>query len=474
MPSWDVEDMYPPRLKQSMELFWPPLGLLYIGASLRKHGHHVQFIDGSFCSHKVLVERVQEEKPQLVGVYANTPLWRKAIRTIEDIKERCPETVVAVGGPMPMAWKERCFEDCSKIDLVFCCEGEHALPEVIKAIESGTPLDAITGILFKDEEGTVVRTPQRPVIEDLDALPFPAWDLLGDIRKYRATPGTYRQEPVGCVFSSRGCPNRCIFCFQYGPKRIRYRSPGNVISEIQELVHEYGVKEIRFLDDNFTIDKDRAYEMCRLIRKEAPGITWYISDRVDAADLELYREMRRSGCWAVLFGAESGVQKNMETLRKGVTVEQTVHAVRTAKRAGLKVYTPFIFGTPGETFQDGLKTIEFACKLDPYYANFHTITPYPGTILFRNAAKYGQLSSNVEDFTFEHGAFVPNTMTRQELLELRSLAFRRFYGRPAYLLRRLLDIRSRHDVIAALKGARSLLFLLLKKNTLTPKRSNGK
>lgn len=467
MPSWHVEDVYPGKLARSMELFWPPVGLLYIGASLRKAGHTVSFVDGSFCSHREVLEETLRQNPRLVGIYGNTPLWRKTIRTLEDLKKSSPELTVAVGGPMPMAWKKRCYEDSPRMDLVCTCEGEDALPEVAAALESGASLATIPGILYREAGGEVRENPARPVIADLDALPFPAWDLLGDLRRYRATPGTYRQEPVGCVFSSRGCLNRCIFCFQYGPRRIRYRAAEKVVEEIRQLVSCYGVREIRFLDDNFTGDKARAFQLCGLMKKEVPGVTWYISDRVDGADPELYREMRRSGCWAVLFGAESGLQKNLDTLKKGVTVEQIVHAVKTAKRAGLKVYTPFIFGIPGETFADGLKTIAFARRLDPYYVNFHTITPYPGTVLYRQAERYGRISQDVEAFTFEHGAFVPHTMTREELVRLRSLAFRKFYGRPSYLWRRLLGIRSRGDVKAALKGAGSLFWLVVKRNTLT-------
>jgi len=468
MPSWRVTDIYPARLAASMELFWQPTGLLYIGARLREEGHEVSLVDGSFMAHAALVDRVRDLRPGFVGIYANTPIWDKAVRTVEDLKGLDPAPFVGVGGPMPMVWGERCFEDAPSLDAVFRGEGEYSVPEVVAALERGSPLAEIPGLIVRDGNGTPLRTPSRPMVSDLDALPFPAWDLLGDIRRYRATPGTYRQEPVGSVFSSRGCEKRCIFCFQYGPKKIRYRRAECVVEEIQALVKGHRVREIRFLDDNFSGERDRAFRICEGISRLPYGLTWYASDRVDTIDEELCRAMRRAGCWAILLGAESGVQKCLDALKKGITVAQIRSAVRAAKRAGLKVYTPFIFGIPGETFDDGLRTISFACEIDPYYVNFHTITPYPGTALYKNASRYGTLSEKLEDFTFEHASFVPHTMTRDELLRLRSMAFRRFYMRPRYIARRLLGIRSVSEIKAAFKGGRSLFWLFMRGDAAIP------
>ena len=179
-------------------------------------------------------------------------------------------------------------------------------------------------------------------------------------------------------------------------------------------------------------------------------------NQVDEALLQAFKE---AGCWAILLGGESGAQKNLNAVRKGSTVDHTCEAVRAAKAVGLRVSMPFIFGIPGETYADGLKTIEFAIELDPDLANFHAVTPFPGTDFYDNHAKYGTISRDLRDYTYQGAAFVPHTMAREQIQALRQLAFRRFYSRPAFLLRRLLRLRNFNDLRAAASGVRSLFWL---------------
>jgi radical SAM superfamily enzyme YgiQ (UPF0313 family) len=138
--------------------------------------------------------------------------------------------------------------------------------------------------------------------------------------------------------------------------------------------------------------------------------------------------------------------------------------VKAAKEVGIRVSTPFMFGIPGETFEEGLKTIEFAVDLDPDIANFHAITPFPGTYLYDNIEKYGTLSDELTDYTYQGAAFIPHTMTREDIVELRRLAFKRFYTRPSFILKKLLELRNPHDFVAALKSARSLFWLWKEKD----------
>ena len=193
--------------------------------------------------------------------------------------------------------------------------------------------------------------------------------------------------------TSRGCKARCIYCFQMkGERRVRFRGVENVMQEIEELVNVHGFREIRFLDETFTADRERAMEICRQIKERKLKFSFYVSSRVNTVDLELLREMKKAGCWAILYGAESGVQKNLNTMKKGIKLDQTRAAVKAAKKAGLKVYTPFIIGIPGETYEEALQTIDFAIELDPHYANFHSMTPFPGTELYENIDEYGTMS----------------------------------------------------------------------------------
>jgi anaerobic magnesium-protoporphyrin IX monomethyl ester cyclase len=231
-----------------------------------------------------------------------------------------------------------------------------------------------------------------------------------------------------------------------------------------DLCIRQGYKEIKFLDDTFAADYDRAMEIAREMRRRSFSISWFASACVNQVDRPLLQAFKDAGCWAILFGAESGVQKNLDTIRKGTTLEQIRTAVRTAQDVGLKVSTPFMFGIPGETFEEGLQTIEFAVRLNPDMANFHAITPFPGTYLYDNMDRFGTVSNELSDYTYQGVAFIPNTMTRDDIHRLRQIAFRKFYLRPSFLFRKLLDLHSLNDVTVVMKSAKSLLWLSLKLN----------
>jgi radical SAM superfamily enzyme YgiQ (UPF0313 family) len=463
MPSWMPEDIFPTRTARSQVNYWQPLGVLYVASSLLKDGHRVAFFDGSFLSHEELMEKVHKYKPDMVGIYSNTPLWAKAKKTAKDIKSLNDDIHVVVGGPYPIAMKEVALMECEAIDAVVTGEGESTAVEVARRIEKAKTLDGVTGVIYRDT-GRVKKNPPRPLINDLDSIPFPARHLLEDPELYVPPLGTYRKKPVATVISSRGCDSRCIYCFQIGEERIiRYRSVDNVLKEIEQCLDQ-GYKEIRFLDDTFTGDYQRAMRIAKEIKHQGLDFPWYISSRVNTVDEKLLKAFKDAGCWAILFGAESGVQKNLNTLRKGITIEQTRQAVEVAKKAGLKVCLPFIFGIPGETYEEGLKTIEFACELDPDFANFHTLAPFPGTELYEESEHLGTISGNVEDFTFEGAAFIPHSMTREEIALLRGIAFRKFYSRPGFILRKLLEVRSMKDFKMLSRGLKSLFWIWMKRD----------
>jgi radical SAM superfamily enzyme YgiQ (UPF0313 family) len=254
----------------------------------------------------------------------------------------------------------------------------------------------------------IIKNPERPLIDDLDSLPFPARELLGDSNKYIPPPATYRRKPVAVMMTSRGCNRRCIYCFQIDKDRksgIRYRGVENVLSEIEHCIQQ-GYREIKFIDDTLAADYDRAMRLAREIKAKKLDFTWFASACVNQVDKPLLQAFKDAGCWAILFGAESGVQKNLNAIRKGTTLEQIRKAVRAAQEVGLRVNTPFLFGIPGETFEEGLQTIDFAIDLNPDMANFHAITPFPGTYLYDNLKKYGTMSDELTDFTYQGAAFI--------------------------------------------------------------------
>ncbi|UCE89690.1 MAG: cobalamin-dependent protein [Pseudomonadota bacterium] len=468
IPAWRPEEVFPTRTAASQVNYWEPLGTLYVAACLRCAGHEVQFFNGAFLSHQQIVDRLRRFAPALVGLYSTTFGWPKAIHAARAIKAINSDIVICTGGPHPIAEPVRCLREAGDaIDVVVSGEGEITVVEVARRVAAGRTLRGVAGTVVR-EAGQIICNSPRPLIEDLDSIPFPARDLLGDIHRYVPPPATYRRKPVAVVMTSRGCNRRCIFCAQmdrerrFGVRGVRYRSVDNVLDEIEQCL-ALGYREIKFIDDSFAADPSRALQLTRGIKARGLDFTWFASACVNQVDYPLLRAMRDAGCWSVLLGAESGVQKNLNTLRKGITLAQTRKAVRAAKDAELSVSTPFLFGIPGETWEDGLKTIEFALELNPDLANFHALTPFPGTHLHQNLDKYGTASRTPCDYTYQGAAFTPHTLSRTQIQELRQLAFRRFYSRPSFLLRRLLQVRSWNDCRAAYRGVRSLFWLWAKR-----------
>jgi radical SAM superfamily enzyme YgiQ (UPF0313 family) len=464
IPAWVPEEIFSSKTASSQINYWQPVGTLSVAAMLQKAGHCVKFVNGAFLTHEQILAELEQFQPHFIGLYATTFGWNKAKKTAADLKGifsgRC---FICAGGPYPIAVQERCLDEGTDIDAVVTGEGEFTVLDIVERLQTGGTMADVQGVAFR-EGNKILKNPPRPLITDLDSLPFPARELLRDANSYIPPPGTYRKKPVAVMITSRGCNRHCIYCFQMDKERksgIRYRSVENVMSEI-ELCIRQGYREIKFLDDTFAADYDRAMQIALEIRRRRLSVTWFASACVNQVDRPLLQAFKDAGCWAVLFGAESGVQKNLNTIRKGTTLEQIQKAVRTAQDVGLNVSTPFLFGIPGETFEEGLRTIDFAVRLNPDMANFHAITPFPGTYLYDNLERFGAISDDLSDFTYQGAAFVPKTMTRDDIHRLRQLAFRAFYLRPSFLFRKLLHLRTIHDVRMAMKSVKSLFWLIVK------------
>ena len=460
IPSWVPEEIFSSKTAGSQINYWQPLGTLYVASSILEAGYDVKFLNGAFMSNSEIINEIVSYKPDVVGLYSTTFGWNKAVLTASEIRNRLNDIFIAVGGPYPVAVQGKCLEDCREIDAVVTGEGEITMVELLNALSEGKSLEGIKGIVFR-ENNKIIKNSPRPLIKDMDSIAFPARELLGSAIDYIPPPATYKRKPVAVIMTARGCNRRCIFCFQidkYRKDGIRYRSVENVMNEI-ELCLKQGYKEIKFIDDTLAADYDRAMEIATEIKRRKLDFTWFASACVHQVDRPLLQAFRDAGCWAILFGAESGVQKNLNSIKKRITLDQTHKAVKAAKEVGLTVHTPFLFGIPGETFEDGLKTIEFACDLDPDIASFHALTPFPGTELYDNIDKYGTISGDLTDFTYQGAAFIPHTMTRKEIAELRQMAYKRFYSRPGYVLKKILAMKSLNDLKAAVKGARSMFWL---------------
>lgn len=475
IPSWVPAEIFPSKTAGSQINYWQPLGTLYVASSLLNAGHDVRFFNGAFMTHEELLTAVKEFKPSLVGIYATAFGWQKAKNTAVDIKKINQEIFTCLGGPYPIAMQEHCLSNGGdSFDAVVTGEGELTLVEILDRLQMGKNLVDVQGVIFRDGE-IIIRNQPRPLITALDSLPFPKRELLGEANRYLPPPATYKRKPVAVMLTSRGCNRKCIFCFQMDKERktgIRYRSVENVLKEI-ELCLEQGFREIKFIDDTFAENYDRAMQLARKIQERGLDFTWFASACVNQVDKALLKAFKDAGCWAILFGVESGVQKNLNTIRKGTTLEQIRQAVKAAQDVGIKVQTTFMFGIPGETFQEGLQTIDFACQLNPDIASFHAITPFPGTYLYDHAEEYGSISDECTDFTYQGAAFIPYTMARKEIFKLRQLAYKSFYSRPSFLKRKLFQLRTLNDLKVAYRSTKSLFWLWAKSDLFRVRRDSS-
>jgi anaerobic magnesium-protoporphyrin IX monomethyl ester cyclase len=472
IPAWVPEDIFSSKTASSQINYWQPLGTLYVAAVLREAGHEVRFLNGAFLTHDAICSELQGFNPGFIGIYSTTFGWEKAKKAADDFKIMLGRRVfICAGGPYPIAMQEKCLTDAgASMDAIVTGEGEYSTLELIERLEKGSGLEGVEGVVCREGD-RIIKNPPRPLITELDDIPFPARELLGDAGQYIPPPATYRRKPVAVLMTSRGCNRNCIYCFQIDKTRgagIRYRSIENVLKEIEHCLDQ-GYREIKFIDDTLAADYSRAMRLAVEIKARKLDFTWFASACVNQVDKPLLQAFKDAGCWAILFGAESGVQKNLDTIRKGTTLAQIRMAVKTAQEVGLKVSTPFMFGIPGETYEEGLQTIDFAVDLNPDIANFHAITPFPGTYLYDNLEKFGHLSDELSDFTYQGAAFVPYTMTREDIIKLRRTAFRKFYGRPSFIVNRLLEMRTLHDFAVAFKSIRSLFRLFSDKETLKAK-----
>ncbi len=361
------------------------LGLGYLAACLLQRGHIVRVLDAKndIVTDDVLRQHLREFEPEIFGVTAMTHEVHVAAEACAIVKGVCPDTWTVIGGPHPTALPEQTLEEFPPVDIAVAGEGEITITELAEAKASGavpSELENILGIAFR-VGGRVLCTDKRPWLQNLDELPFPAWELFP-----RARWG---------VMSSRGCPFGCIFCQRVLGRKVRMRSVDNVLAEFDALEKRVGQREIWFRDETFGLNKHWADEFLEkaTARNKRKGYIWGWggNSRANLADLDLYRRMKESGCYGLSFGVESGDKAILKRVTKGITPEMAIHAIATAQEAGLKAGAFFILGHPGETWRTALKTVHLAAKSRADSIAVGVMVPYPGTEIWQmaHAGKYG-------------------------------------------------------------------------------------
>ncbi len=456
LPPHTFEDRYNKSIAKAAGVL-PPLGLLYIASVVREGGHEVAVFDGSVKSFYEINEKLNDFKPEIIGINVMTFLWDKVKNWLPELEQRFPGVFIIIGGPHPSVIKEKCFVESEHIDGIITGEAEYLMLELANNLQNKKPLNEIQGLIYKERDKVKFNAINER-ITDLDKIPFPARDLI-DLNDYIPAPEQYKKLPVTNIITTRGCPYLCTFCAtsRTAPK---YRSPENVVAEMRLLVDKYSIKDIAIWDDTFTLNKKRVLEICKLIKESNLDVIWSAHSRINLVDKELVEAMSKAGCWKIFFGVESMLQKNLDTVKKGIKVEEIFNAINWCREFGIESECSFMFGIPGETFQDALETIKLIKKLDPDYAKFFPITPMPGTEFYEESIKYGIINQNAESSTTGNSIiYVPNSMTKDEMEKIIPTAYKEFYLRPKYIFKYLGKIRNFNDVKRAWKGASAVLSL---------------
>ena len=366
----------------------PPLSLCYLAANLTANGFEVEVLDllTSKPSPAKIRRKLEQYRPQAVGITCVTLNFLPAARILKMCKEFDPGITTMIGGPHVSFAVEDTFKRAPWIDVIAIGEGDITIVEVASALSKGGDVGKVPGLYVK-RDGKVVKTAPRPLIENLDELPLPARHLV-PLSRYKALGA------VCSVISSRGCPYGCIFCTtprMFG-RKVRFRQPLLVVDEIEVIYRKYGFSQINVVDDSFTLNHPHATELCReLIRRNLP-IKWSIFSRVDTLTPELLDLMREAGCTYMLFGVESGNQEVLNTIKKGITPEKVRNGVKLATAAGIGSFASFILGLPGETPERARETLDLAMELSDRWGmqyGFHYLSPFPGTELFEQAEELG-------------------------------------------------------------------------------------
>ena len=412
----------------------PPTDLMYMAAVAEKAGCKAKIRDYSQGGN--FTEDLKKFQPDYLVINVATPTLESDLKALEIAKGINPNIITIAKGAIFMSLAKEIMLSHKSLDLAISGETEDTLKELLE----GKPLEDILGINYRQND-EIIFTGERPFIEDLDRLPFPARHLV-DNSIYRR-PDNNKVQAV--IKVSRGCPFHCFFCLAtpVSGAMVRKRSPQNIVEEIKECVNKYGITNFVFWSDIFNIDRDWTIELCNKIIESGLKITWSANTRADTADFEMAKIMYKSGCRLVSIGVESGSQYMLDKIGKKIKLDDVRKTVSLFKKAKIRIYNYFVIGLPWETKETVEETIKFAIELDSDFISFYTATPHYGT-KFYEYAKENNLFD--EEVSYKNAYYYPvvdtHCLKRDEIFKLHKSALKRFYLRPRYILRMLLKIRS--------------------------------
>jgi len=416
----------------------PPTGLCYIAAMLRTNGFDVSIMDAEALGlgPQETIEAVVDRRPQVVGIACKTLWIESAHRVAQGLKERLPGVPIVAGGNHVTALPARTLQEFPAFDILVLGEGEVTFLELIRALDAGADLADVAGLAFRAGD-TAVLTAPRERLHDLDALPPPAFDLLPDLAtRYKPPLTSVEKLPAFSIIGSRGCPCKCTFCDRgvFG-NRVTRHSPEYVVRLVKDLHDTHGIRYLMFDDDNLLLNRTYLFRLLDLLEEAGLRLPFTCQSRVDTLNEEKLRRLKRARCRMIQFGIESGSQRILDAMKKGITTDQIRTAIALTRKAGIRASGFFILGYPGETrdtLEDTVRLIR-ECRFDD--VGVFLFTPLPGSEIYPTAAQYGTYT---EDWSrtnaLDEVVFVPESLTPEILKDYSARCYKACYGRARQVL----------------------------------------
>jgi radical SAM superfamily enzyme YgiQ (UPF0313 family) len=461
---------FPDGIYSNLRTYEPPLGLLALAAYVREFDFSVGILDCNMTFENTDAEFEQyikenyadvADEVKVVGFTTTTPTIYACYRMAEVCRKFFPNARIVLGGAHASFVPDEAL-DKPYVDAVALGEGEETLRELLAGVE----YKDIRGLAYRETvDGKVAfkRTFSRERIKSLDDLPMPAYDLV-EVDKYRPILGAFKRLPAMMMVSSRGCPWSCSFCRRPVGKMLTVKSAEKIYEEMKFLSDTYGIRDIAFQDDVFTVNHENVFRLCDMLIEKPLDIKWHCFARVDIVTPELLKRMKEAGCWQIMYGVENFNQGVLDNLNKGLEVQQIFDGIKWTQEAKIEVRVCMMIGNPGDTEEIINQNIEFVKQINPDYLSMGILTPFPGHDMYNWALKEDRITTFDWDMYYGSTPIVKiDTLTPEDIKRLyRKMTFE-VYFRPQYIWKKLKSVRSFTEFKMYSRGFLGLLHFFLEK-----------
>jgi radical SAM superfamily enzyme YgiQ (UPF0313 family) len=467
IPHVPLEAVYGEQSKE-IGAVMPSMGIFYLASYMKTLSKHdVAILDANALKMgaEATVEYASVSNVDCVGFTATTLAYPYVVENAKLIREQLPSLKIIIGGAHAQGDPDGILTAHPGLfDFVCYGEGEYAFELLLDYLDNKIGKEELKGWKYL-ECGEIMVTPPAPMPDNLDVFGHPAKLLPKDwVPLYHEKILAYKRLPMFSIMGSRGCPFQCTFCTtprkfsQLYQRRVRYHSIEWIMEELQYLQKEHGIREVNFWDDTFNIKRDRVMELCKAMIENHIDITWSCNFEANIADPEMIRKMKEAGCWSIMIGGESGSDRILKFIRKGVSAQQLMQVGKWANEIGIVSRPSFIIGLPTDTEDTINETIEFVKRADFHFPYFQLYVPLPNTEMYDQLKDHGEIVvKDPKQRSASNVNYLPNGLTEDFLLKTYRRAYRSVYLRWKMVRIHLQFIRSRQDIIRYWKGVKALL-----------------